>query len=116
MPPTHGYSSFFEIPRQQNRGPDVSIVDLVPSHHCALPKTENDIIATLCTCNARGHGNVQAHTNIEIGTFSYEDISAVYMKICTSTYKNFPLYGSHQITYYSGEMALFQTGKRFDAL
>ena len=70
---------------QPSNGLGVSIVYVVPSRHCALPqpKTENDTIDMLHTCNARG-----AHTKIEI---SSEGISAIYTKICT--HKNFLLYG-----------------------
>ena len=67
MPPT---SRLFVKFLANNRGPDVGIVDIVPSRHCALPqpKTENDTIDTSYKCNARGRGNVQVHMRIKISS------------------------------------------------
>ena len=78
-----------------SRGTGISIVDVVPSRHLALPqpKTESDTIDTLHTCNARGCGNAQA-----------KGISAVYTNICT--YENIPLYGDHYPT--AGREIMFE--------
>ena len=54
MPPTR----WLFVILANNRGPDVSIVDVVPSHHCGtlsplcIASTENNTIDTLCMCNA----------------------------------------------------------------
>ena len=62
----HHFSKFLA----NNRSTDVSIVDVVPSHHCALPQTNNTVDTLLkCMCNARGCGNVQVHTKNKIRKF-----------------------------------------------
>ena len=54
-------------------------IDVVPSHHCALPQLETSYtIDTLRMCNARGRGNAKAHMKIKI---SSEGVTAVYKKI-----------------------------------
>ena len=63
----HNFSKFFA----NNRGPDISIVDVVPSHHLCIASTENrkqllDLDDTLRTRSARGRGNAQEHTKIKI--------------------------------------------------
>ena len=60
-----GYSSI----RANNRGPDISIVDVL-SHHCALPQPKKATRQHVTrTRNARGRGNMQAHTKIKIRKF-----------------------------------------------
>ena len=55
-----------------NRGPYISIVDVLPSHHLCIASTENRkrlLDDTLRTHSARGRGNAQEHTKIKIRKF-----------------------------------------------
>ena len=70
LPSTRWLFVIFEEFLTINRGPDVSLVDMVPYH---VASNENNIIDM---CKARGHGDVHK--------ISSQGISAFYMKFACS--------------------------------
>ena len=79
-----GFSKFLV----NNRRPDASIVDMVPSRHCALPqpKTENDTIDTLRMCNATGCGIAQVHTQKNYSEDFKAAMVIVSLKVTSSSH------------------------------